>query len=39
MAINPRRIEFFDRENCDNYYQNWNLIKQEYQCFTNNQKI
>ncbi|ODS41186.1 hypothetical protein BEH94_09625 [Candidatus Altiarchaeales archaeon WOR_SM1_SCG] len=26
---------FLGINNCDNYYQNWNLIKQEYQCFIN----
>lgn len=27
---------FLGIENCDNYYQNWNLIKQEYECFVRN---
>ena len=25
-------------KNCNNHYHNWNLIKQEYQCFTNNKQ-
>ncbi|ODS36943.1 hypothetical protein BEH94_03960 [Candidatus Altiarchaeales archaeon WOR_SM1_SCG] len=27
---------FLGIKNCDNYYMNWNLMKQEYQCFTGN---
>ncbi|ODS35834.1 hypothetical protein BEH94_05620 [Candidatus Altiarchaeales archaeon WOR_SM1_SCG] len=28
---------FLGIKNCNNYYQNWNLIKQEYECFVNAQ--
>ena len=27
---------FLGIENCNNYYQNWNLMKQEYECFVGN---